>query len=43
MEITPEEVLQVIRERFPLQFEIAVQSVQIQKLSQSPQEPAEEE
>ena len=42
MEITPEEVLQVIRERFPLQFEIAVQSVQIQKLSQ-PQEPAEEE
>jgi len=42
MEITPEEVLQVIRERFPLQFEIAVQAVQIAKLSQ-PQEAAEED
>lgn len=41
MEITPEEVVQVIRERFPLQFEIAVQAVQIAKLSQ-PQEAAEE-
>jgi hypothetical protein len=46
MEVTAEEVLQVIRERFPLQFEIAVQAVQIQKLqmAQEPvQEPAEEE
>ena len=42
MEITPEEVLQVIRQRFPLQFEIAVQAVQIAKLSQ-PQEAAEED
>ena len=42
MEITPEEVMQVIRERFPLQFEIAVQAVQIAKLSQ-PQEAAEED
>ena len=42
MELTPEEVLQVIRERFPLQFEIAVQAVQIAKLSQ-PQEAVEEE
>tara|TARA_A100001391_G_scaffold185972_1_gene154875 strand:- start:415 stop:543 length:129 start_codon:yes stop_codon:yes gene_type:complete len=42
MEITSEEVLQVIRERFPLQFEIAVQAVQIAKLSQ-PQEAAEED
>ena len=42
MELTAEEVLQVIRERFPLQLEIAVQAVQIAKLSQ-PQEAAEEE
>ena len=42
MEITPEEVMQVIRERFPLQFEIAVQAVQIAKLSQ-PQEAAKED
>ena len=42
MEITPEEVLQVIRERFPLQFEIAVQAGQSAKLSQ-PQEAAEED
>ena len=42
MEVTPEEVLQMIRERFPLQFEIAVQAVQIAKLSQ-PQEAAEED
>ena len=42
MEITAEEVLQVIRQRFPLQFEIAVQAVQIAKLSQ-PQEAAEED
>ena len=42
MEVTPEEVLQVLRERFPLQFEIAVQAVQIAKLSQ-PQEAAEED
>ncbi len=42
MEVTAEEVLQVVRERFPLQFEIAVQAVQITKLSQ-PQEAAEEE
>ncbi|WP_290943928.1 hypothetical protein [Hyphomonas sp.] len=42
MEVTPEEVLQVIRQRFPLQFEIAVQAVQIAKLSQ-PQEAAEED
>ena len=41
MEVTAEEVLQVIRQRFPLQFEIAVQTVQIAKLSQ-PQEAAEE-
>ena len=41
MEITAEEVVQVMRERFPLQFEIAVQAVQIAKLSQ-PQEAAEE-
>ena len=34
MEITAEEVVQVLRERFPLQFEIAVQAVQIVKLSQ---------
>ncbi len=34
MEITAEEVVQVLRERFPLQFEIAVQAVQIAKLSQ---------
>jgi hypothetical protein len=46
MEITPEEVMQVVRERFPLQFEICVQAVQILKLqmAQEPaQEPAEEE
>jgi len=42
MEITAEEVMQVIRERFPLHFEIAVQAVQIAKLSQ-PQEAAEED
>ena len=42
MELTPEEVLQVIRERFPLHFEIAVQAVQIAKLSQ-PQEAAKED
>jgi hypothetical protein len=42
MEITAEEVVQVLRERFPLQFEIAVQAVQIAKLSQ-PQEAAEED
>ena len=42
MEITPEEVVQVIRERYPLHFEIAVQAVQIAKLSQ-PQEAAEED
>ena len=42
MEVTAEEVVQVIRERFPLQFEIAVQAVQIVKLSQ-PQEAAEED
>jgi len=42
MEITPQEVVQVIRERFPLHFEIAVQAVQIAKLSQ-PQEAAEED
>jgi hypothetical protein len=42
MEITPEEVMQVVRERFPLQFEICVQAVQIAKLSQ-PQEAAEED
>ena len=41
MEITAEEVVQVLRERFPLHFEIAVQAVQIAKLSQ-PQEAAEE-
>ena len=41
MEVTAEEVVQVIRERFPLHFEIAVQAVQIAKLSQ-PQEAAEE-
>lgn len=41
MEITAEEVVQVLRERFPLQFEIAVQAVQIAKLSQS--EAVEEE
>ena len=41
MEITAEEVVQVIRERWPLHFEIAVQAVQIAKLSQ-PQEAAEE-
>ena len=46
MEVTAEEVMQVVRERFPLQFEIAVQAVQILKLqmAQEPvQEPAEEE
>lgn len=43
MEISAEEVMQVVRERFPLQFEICVQAVQIAKLSQPPQEPAEEE
>ncbi len=42
MEITAEEVMQVIRERYPLHFEIAVQAVQIAKLSQ-PQEAAEED
>jgi len=42
VEITAEEVVQVMRERFPLQFEIAVQAVQIAKLSQ-PQEAAEED
>lgn len=42
MEITAEEVMQVIRERYPLHFEIAVQTVQIAKLSQ-PQEAAEED
>ena len=42
MEITAEEVVQVIRERYPLHFEIAVQAVQIAKLSQ-PQEAAEED
>ena len=42
MEVTAEEVLQVIQQRFPLQFEIAVQAVQIAKLSQ-PQEAAEED
>ena len=42
MEITAEEVVQVIRERWPLHFEIAVQAVQIAKLSQ-PQEAAEED
>jgi hypothetical protein len=42
MEITAEEVVQVMRERFPLHFEIAVQAVQIAKLSQ-PQEAAEED
>jgi hypothetical protein len=42
MEVTPQEVVQVIRERFPLHFEIAVQAVQIAKLSQ-PQEAAEED
>ena len=42
MEATAEEVLQGIRQRFPLQFEIAVQAVQIAKLSQ-PQEAAEED
>lgn len=34
MEVTAEEAMQVIRERFPLHFEIAVQAVQIVKLSQ---------
>jgi len=42
MKVTAEEVVQVIRERFPLHFEIAVQAVQIAKLSQ-PQEAAEED
>ncbi len=42
MEITAEEVVQVLRERFPLQFEIAVQAVQIAKLSQ-PQPQSEPE
>mgnify|MGYP003113459789 FL=1 len=42
MEITAEEVVQMIRERYPLHFEIAVQAVQIAKLSQ-PQEAAEED
>lgn len=41
MDITAEEVVQVLRERFPLQFEIAVQAVQIAKLSQP--EAVEEE
>ena len=40
MEVTAEEVVRVMRERFPLHFEIAVQAVQIAKLSQ-PQEAAE--
>lgn len=39
MEITAEEVVQVLRERFPLQFEIVVQAVQIAKLSQPQAEP----
>jgi hypothetical protein len=43
MEITAEEVVQVLRERFPLQFEIAVQAVQIAKLSQPEPEPDIEE
>lgn len=34
MEVTAEEVIAVMRERFPREFEIAVQSVQILKLSQ---------
>lgn len=42
VEVTAEEAMQVIRERFPLHFEIAVQSVQIVKLSQL-QGAAEEE
>ena len=42
MEVTAEEVVQVIRERWPLHFEIAVQAMQIAKLSQ-PQEAAEED
>jgi|SaaInlV_165m_DNA_1040744.scaffolds.fasta_scaffold384053_2 hypothetical protein len=42
MDVTAEEVIQVMRERFPLQLEIAVQAVQIAKLSQ-PQEAADEE
>ena len=42
MEVTAEEVVQVIRERWPLHLEIAVQAVQIAKLSQ-PQEAAEED
>jgi len=42
MEVTAEEVVQMVRERFPLHFEIAVQAVQIAKLSQ-PQEAAEED
>ena len=42
MEVTAEEVVQAVRERFPLHFEIAVQAVQIAKLSQ-PQEAAEED
>ena len=42
MEVTAEEVVQVIRERFPLHFEIAVQAVQIAKLWQ-PEEAAEED
>ena len=42
MEVTAEEVVQVIRQRWPLHFEIAVQAVQIAKLSQ-PQEAAEED
>jgi hypothetical protein len=43
MEVTAEEVVRVIRERFPLQFEIAVQAVQIAKLSQPEPEPDIEE
>lgn len=42
MEVTAEEVVQAMRERFPLHFEIAVQTVQIAKLMQS-QEAAEED
>lgn len=42
MEVTAEEVAQVLRERFPLQFEICVQTVQIAKLSQPRVEPEPE-
>ena len=43
MQVTAEEVVQVLRERFPLHLEICVQAVQIAKLSRSGERLADPE